>query len=75
MNKMTYTIIKTDAVSFPEEKDVYSILAVESDGENAFAEIAYDIARDPKTANNIVKQIEKIAPSLSDFLEAVEDFL
>ena len=75
MNKTTYTVIKTEAVTFPEEKDVYSILAVESDGENAFAELAYDVARDPKTANKIVKEIERISPSISDFLEAVEDFL
>ena len=75
MNKTTYTVIRTDAVAFPEEKDVYSILAVESDGETAFAEIAYDVARDPETANKIAKEIERIAPSLSDFVEAVEDFL
>ncbi len=75
MNKTTYTVIKTEAVTFPEEKDVYSILAVESDGENAFTELAYDIARDPETADKIIKEIQRISPSLSDFLEAIEDFL
>ena len=75
MNKTTYTVIKTEAITFPKEKDVYSILAVESDGENAFAEIAYDVARDPETANEIVKDIKRISPSLSDCLEAVEEFL
>ena len=75
MNKTTYTVIKTEAITFTNEKDVFSILAVESDGENAFAELAYDVARDPETANKIVKEIERISPSLSDFLEAVEDFL
>ena len=75
MNKMTYTVIKTEAVTFPEEKDVYSILAVESDGENAFTELAYDVARDSETANKIIKEIERVSPSLSDFIDTVAELL
>ena len=75
MTKTTFTLIKTEAVTHPKQKDVFSILAVESDGETAFTELAYDVARDPKTANELLKKIEWLSPDLSEFIDTVAELL
>ena len=75
MTKTTFTLIKTDAVTHTEKKDVYSILAVESDGETAFAELAYDVARDHKTADELLKKIEWLSPELSEFIDTVAELM
>ncbi len=76
--KNTYTIIKTQAVTFTEYKDaqeVFSILAVESDGETSASAFAYDVARHRARAEEILARIERISPSPAELADVIEEIL
>ena len=76
--KNTYTIIKTEAVTFTEYKEaqeVFSILAVESDGEISDSAFAYDVTRDRSKAEEILAMIERIAPSPAELADVIEEIL
>ena len=78
VHKNTYTLIKTEAVTFtdlPENREVFSILALETDGENVVSSFAYDVSRSEEKAKEILRKITEVSPSLSEFTEAVENIL
>lgn len=76
--KNFYTLIKTDAVTHDEQNEnseVFSIIAIESDGETARSALAYDVARDLVKASEILAEIERLSPPLRDFGDTIEELI
>ncbi len=76
--KNFYTLVKTEAITcadLTENNEVFSILALESDGETARSVFAYDVARDTVRANEILAEIERLSPPLCDFSDTVEELI
>lgn len=76
--KNSYTLIRTEAVTYSdmfENNEVFSILALESDGETAKSVLAYDVARTATKAKEILTEIERLCPPLCNFNDTVEELI
>lgn len=66
-NETIYQLVKTPAITFAgggKFRSVYSILALEKDGDNVRSDFIYDISRTGKTAREILEKLQSAHPEL-----------
>ncbi len=69
-----FQLIETPAVEeFVDYKNVFSIIELTREGEDVRARLYYDVTRIKEKADEILEQIDRLAPV--DLSEVIEDFL
>ncbi len=77
LEKIYYQLIKTDAIDTTEAnmRDVYSILALSVEREATESDFVYDVSRNKKDAEEILRLIEEAMPKTGELADLISELI